>query len=112
MTEAKWLAATDPTPMVLFLEGKARDRKFRLFACACCRWIWHLMPDEASRVAVEMSERFADGLATRGDLLAAIDRGAFGAGTQEHDDQLIAFWLARHQPVSPVPPRPRGEPAP
>jgi hypothetical protein len=26
MTEAEWLACTDPTPMLEFLEGRASDR--------------------------------------------------------------------------------------
>ncbi len=30
MTEAEWLAATDPMPMLEFLRGKASDRKMRL----------------------------------------------------------------------------------
>ncbi len=30
MTEAEWFVATDPTPMLEFLERKASDRKLRL----------------------------------------------------------------------------------
>lgn len=37
MTEAEWLAATDPTPMLQFLRGRASDRRFRLFAVGCLR---------------------------------------------------------------------------
>ena len=71
MTEAEWLAATDPTPMLDFLRGKASDRHLRLFAVACCRGIWRLMTDERSRLAVDVVERVADGRATLGELSAA-----------------------------------------
>jgi hypothetical protein len=73
MTEAEWLAVTDPTPMLDLLRGKTSERKLRLFAVACCRRIWHLLSDERSRKAVEMAEWFADGRIDRGRLVRARD---------------------------------------
>jgi hypothetical protein len=60
MTEAEWLACADPTSMLAFLQGKASERKLRLFACACCKHIWPLMTDDRSRRAVELAELSAD----------------------------------------------------
>ena len=70
MTEADWLTCTDPRQMLEFLRGKASQRKLRLFACACCRLVWHLLLDERSRAAVEAAERFADGRLTESDRQA------------------------------------------
>jgi hypothetical protein len=67
MTEAEWLAGTDPRPMLEFLRAKASDRQLRLFACAYCRVVrctQHLLPG----TAVAVAERYADGLASDEDL--------------------------------------------
>ena len=61
MTEAEWLAFTDPESMLSWLISIANERKLRLFACACCRQIWSLLLDDRSREAVLASEAFADG---------------------------------------------------
>jgi len=65
VTEAEWLAATDPEPMLGFLRGKASERELRLFAVSAVRRVWHLIRDERSKCAVEAAERYADGPATK-----------------------------------------------
>lgn len=73
MTEAEWLAALEPGPMLAFLRssGRASPRKLRLFDCACVRRVWNLLTDERSRKAVEVAERFADSLASIDELIVA-----------------------------------------
>src|SRR5262245_54752141 len=74
MTEADWLTATDPTPMLAFLHDRAGDRKLQLFVCECCRRICHLLADNHDREVITVLERFADGLAGPSELQVAADR--------------------------------------
>ena len=80
MTEAEWLAGTDPQPMLEFLRRKASDRKVRLFAVACCRRVWSSLEHEEFRDAVRKAESFADGLVDRDEMLQAYEkaRAIFG----------------------------------
>src|SRR5258708_7473595 len=67
MTEAEWLNCDGP--MLDFLQGRASNRKLRLFACACCRRVWNcLWSGSIGRAAILTAERFADGLATVEEL--------------------------------------------
>jgi hypothetical protein len=59
MTEAEWLAATDPRPMLEFLRGKASDRKLRLFAIAALR----IARSPCSKELLALVERCVDGVA-------------------------------------------------
>jgi hypothetical protein len=66
VTEDEWHAATDPEGMLAFLRERVSDRKLRLFACACCwRHSYLLVPETLA--ALEIAERFADGLADRSE---------------------------------------------
>jgi hypothetical protein len=88
MTEAEWLACTDPWPMLdhvrqglkdtLFeyahwmglWKQTPRERKLRLFACASMRYVWDKL-ENATRNATEVAERYADGMATKKELALA-----------------------------------------
>jgi hypothetical protein len=50
--------------MCALLRGKERGRKFRLFACACCRRVAHLLTDERSHRALDVFEMYLDGVLT------------------------------------------------
>ena len=70
MTEAEWLVATELSPMLAFLRGKASDRKLRLFGLDCCRLVIALL-DPRGLKAVGAAERYADGLCSPEELEAA-----------------------------------------
>src|SRR5262245_14314217 len=70
MTEAEWLACTDPQEMLRFLRRNASDRKLRLFAVACSRRIWSWI-DDLGRNAVNVAESCADGMAGPEEMRAA-----------------------------------------
>jgi hypothetical protein len=63
VTEADWLASTDPQPMLEFLRGKVSDRKLRLFGCGCVRRAMTVNTFSWWGNAIELAERAADGRA-------------------------------------------------
>jgi hypothetical protein len=71
VTEADWLAGTDPAPMLDYLRDRVGDRQLRLFVVDCCWRVWPQLQDERSRRAVIVSERYADGLADKKELARA-----------------------------------------
>jgi hypothetical protein len=93
MTEAEWLACANPRPILEFLRNTTAARRFRLFACGCCREIWRFLPDERSRQAVEAAELFADGRATQAELTAArvAAEAASGAAEARVNDAMRAM---------------------
>src|SRR5262249_24850362 len=87
MDEAAWLNCTDPRKMLKFLRDNASDRKLRLFAVACCRRIWSLLPDERSRKVVEVGEHYADGVVSEHELDVTVEAAATAAAAAINDLQ-------------------------
>jgi hypothetical protein len=105
MTEAEWLVECSESQQMLWplqdtakvTRTKAGRRKCRLFACACARLLWEHLHDPRPREAVEVSEKYAEGLAPKEELASARKRieglnpGSFdGASPAER----TAAWLA------------------
>jgi hypothetical protein len=72
VTERDWLNSKDSQEMLNFVEdiGHWSERKLRLFGCACCRRVWHLLTDSKWRKAVEVVEKYADGLIAERDFFS------------------------------------------
>jgi hypothetical protein len=94
MTEAEWLGLTDPATLLLYMRGQSSDRKLRLFACACCRRVWHLLKDVRSQQAIEATEQFADGRISAQELADA-EAGAWDAVNDLLDRMLRTDRAAR-----------------
>jgi hypothetical protein len=87
MNETEWLACDDPLEMLDFLRGRVSERQLRLFGCACCRRIWHLLIDAASQQAVEFTEQYADGLFSAEELYIICEvahAAEEGLGSKQH----------------------------
>jgi hypothetical protein len=91
VTEAEWLAATDPWTMLKLVEGKASLRKLRLVAVACCRQAWRLLSERPGRIAVGVAERFADGAAGEDELRKACT----DAQIVKDESNPIRRWVLR-----------------
>jgi hypothetical protein len=94
-----------PDSLLLTLEGRRLPRQRRLFAVACCRRWLQDMPDAESRNAVEVAERYADGLADKEELQAAYKAAQAAAGRrfpisfvakESKADQVWKVWALEH----------------
>ena len=73
------------------------ERELRLFAVECARGVQHLMTDKRSIDALDVAERFANGLATQVELAAAraaADAARAAAGAAARAAARDAAWDA------------------
>jgi hypothetical protein len=107
MTEEQWVATSDPQAMLQHMRGHGSDRKFRLFACACCRRIWDLFPDPANRHLVAVVEDHPDGnyrhnffgeAPAQGVAPApALQAAALASSARERESgDKTAYWAAKY----------------
>jgi hypothetical protein len=103
MTEAVWLTCTNPDPMFRYLEKTPHtaQRKSRLVAVACCRRLSYWLADPVFEAALDVIERFADGLASQAelvavdrDVVASVDRLEMAEDNPETTNAAHAFYQA------------------
>jgi hypothetical protein len=75
MNEAEWDSVQTPADLLGLLSDRASPRKWRLFACGCCRRVWSHLRDRTMRACVEIAEDYADGLASEQALAEACRQG-------------------------------------
>jgi hypothetical protein len=87
-------------------QRRITDRKIRLFACACCRRIEHLLGDERLRKGLEAAEAYADQSIGLADLKTAqkMVRAAWKCRAAE-SEEAKAIWKAAQTSPDPVPRR-------
>ena len=106
----KTQADDDPLPILTVLESnglddalwalravQGHDREIRLFAVWCARQVQHLMTDKRSVDALDVAERFANGLASAAELAAAWSAAQDAARAAAGAAAWDAAWDAQKQ---------------
>jgi len=100
MTEAEWLAAERPSQLLRYLHKTTAtsDRKFRLFAVACCRRVAEQIPDIALTEVIGRCEHLSEVLNVEdwktthlkklGELREVVDRSQAALHTAGVDDDI------------------------
>jgi hypothetical protein len=99
VTETEWLNAVRIDADVIdFALLHLSERKRRLFACACCRRIWHFLAQRELQNGVEAAEQFADGSRTKRSLGQVRRKIGPQANTVRNFHAFAVLWaLDRHE---------------
>src|SRR4051794_34833828 len=100
LLEEDWLRAEHPAAMLRFLEGKASDRKMRLFACWCARLIqgdapW-LPPSQLFAELIDLAELHAEGQGNGQQLARLFDQAQALLPFADEPWKARAFVLTGH----------------
>jgi hypothetical protein len=90
------LTGEDLLKALTYLEEIGNERKLRLLACACCRLTWDQLDDERSREIVRLADRWADGLATHEDCLAAIQPAREAWNQRRRTPAAVPAYMVMH----------------
>lgn len=101
MTEAEWLAATDPTTLLEYVPGKLSNRKLRLLLCSLCHLHWRTVRHEVYREAVKIAERYADGVATEKERELAFRKTGAWHLHQHYKLSHRRYLVSFHNTVAP-----------
>jgi hypothetical protein len=93
MNETTWLTCADPLPMLDYLQGRASDRKLRLFAVSAYRLILPWITDSTSRIAMGVAEEFSDRL-TGAEELASARATAYRTYLNSYANSIFAYAVA------------------
>jgi hypothetical protein len=100
MTEAEWLACSDPSDLVGYMGARVSARKVRLSMCGCLRSsrVWPLLTAPASRRAVEVGEAYVEGSATLRQFSLSRKQASAAAGREwrKQRPNLPAVYLANY----------------
>src|SRR4051812_35481827 len=109
MTPDQWETSADALDMLRAVRGRWRDqavlhRRLQRYYLACCRAIWPLLPQEASRRGVELAERSLDGKASDEDMSGLswhVEGAAFNID-YDCDPEAIAGWVRAVEALPPT----------
>ncbi|MGF1580111.1 MAG: hypothetical protein ACFCD0_12180 [Gemmataceae bacterium] len=69
MTEAEWYQCKDLHQMMRQFSFRGHDRKWRLFAVACCKHFWPTNAHEMATHGLSIAKKYADGVVSLKELV-------------------------------------------